>query len=61
MGPNCVSKTALQGLVNTLSTELGPEGIQVNSIAPGMIRRKFSEPVCMCVCNNGKETRVGTK
>lgn len=34
--PYGVSKIALHGLTTTLATELGPRGINVNAIAPGM-------------------------
>jgi NAD(P)-dependent dehydrogenase (short-subunit alcohol dehydrogenase family) len=38
-----VSKTALFGLTKLLATELGPEGIRVNCLAPGLVRTRFSE------------------
>lgn len=37
-----ISKTALLGAVKALAQELGPEGIRVNGIAPGIVPTKFS-------------------
>lgn len=37
-----VSKTALLGLTKGLAAELGPEGIRVNCIAPGIVPTKFA-------------------
>lgn len=45
LGPYSVSKTALLGLTKVLAQELGPEGIRVNCIAPGIIKTHFSEAV----------------
>ena len=45
LGPYGVSKTALLGLTKVLSKELSPDGIRVNSIAPGIIKTKFSQAV----------------
>ncbi|EER14278.1 3-oxoacyl-acyl-carrier protein reductase precursor, putative [Perkinsus marinus ATCC 50983] len=38
-----VTKTALTGLMKALAQELGPEGVRVNALAPGVVRTKFSE------------------
>lgn len=38
-----VSKTALLGLTKALAEELGPAGIRVNCVAPGIVRTKFAE------------------
>jgi NAD(P)-dependent dehydrogenase (short-subunit alcohol dehydrogenase family) len=38
-----VSKAGLLGLARALAKELGPAGIHVNAIAPGLIETKFSE------------------
>lgn len=37
-----VSKTALLGLTKGLAAELGPRGIRVNCVAPGIVPTKFS-------------------
>ena len=37
-----VSKTALLGLSKLLAKELGPDGIRVNCLAPGVVRTRFS-------------------
>jgi len=42
LGPYSVSKTALLGLTKIMAQELGPEGIRVNCVAPGIIRTRFS-------------------
>jgi NAD(P)-dependent dehydrogenase (short-subunit alcohol dehydrogenase family) len=36
-GPYKMAKSALLGLARSLATELGPQGIRVNSVAPGYI------------------------
>lgn len=38
----CVSKSALQGLVNSLSIDLGREGVLVNAILPGAIDNQMT-------------------
>ncbi|KAI6190882.1 hypothetical protein M3Y97_00167000 [Aphelenchoides bicaudatus] len=38
-----LSKTALLALVKTLSAELGPKGIRVNSVVPGQIKTRMSQ------------------
>ena len=45
LGAYSVSKTALLGLTKVLAQELGPSGIRVNCIAPGVIQTKFSAMV----------------
>ena len=37
-----VSKTALLGLTKALAEELGPDGIRVNCLAPGIVPTKFA-------------------
>lgn len=36
------SKTAVEGMTRALAVELGPQGIRVNSVAPGFIRTPMS-------------------
>src|SRR5690606_27761409 len=42
MGVYSVSKAAVLMLTQALAVELGPDNIQVNAIAPGFIKTKFS-------------------
>lgn len=42
LGAYSISKTALLGLCKNMSSELAPEGIRVNLVAPGVIKTKFS-------------------
>lgn len=42
IGMYAVSKTALLGLVKGLAAELGPDGIRVNAVAPGIVPTKLS-------------------
>lgn len=42
MGVYSVSKAAVIMLTQSLAQELGPRGVQVNAIAPGVIQTKFS-------------------
>mmetsp|Transcript_15885 Transcript_15885/g.34282 ORF Transcript_15885/g.34282 Transcript_15885/m.34282 type:complete len:254 (-) Transcript_15885:363-1124(-) len=42
IGMYAVSKTALLGLTKGLAAELGPEGLRVNCVAPGIVPTKFS-------------------
>jgi NAD(P)-dependent dehydrogenase (short-subunit alcohol dehydrogenase family) len=43
MGVYCVSKAAIIMLTQVLALELGPANIQVNAIAPGVIKTRFSQ------------------
>lgn len=43
IGFYAVSKTALLGLVKGLAAELGPAGVRVNGVAPGIVPTKFSQ------------------
>ena len=37
-----MTKAALISMTRTLATELGPQGIRVNAIAPGLVETRFS-------------------
>ncbi|XP_050446154.1 dehydrogenase/reductase SDR family member 4-like isoform X2 [Cataglyphis hispanica] len=43
LGIYSISKTALLSLTGVIATELAPQGIRVNCIAPGLIKTKFSK------------------
>jgi NAD(P)-dependent dehydrogenase (short-subunit alcohol dehydrogenase family) len=43
MGVYCISKAAIIMLTQVLALELGPANIQVNAIAPGVIKTRFSQ------------------
>jgi len=38
-----ITKTTLLGLTRAFATELGPLGIRVNCVAPGLVKTRFSE------------------
>ena len=40
--PYVASKFGVSGITKTMGAELGPHGIRVNAIAPGMIRTPFT-------------------
>lgn len=42
LGTYGVSKLALIGLVRNLAAELGPSGIRVNALCPGLVRTEFA-------------------
>jgi NAD(P)-dependent dehydrogenase (short-subunit alcohol dehydrogenase family) len=42
LGAYSVSKAGMLGLMRALAKELGPQGIRVNAIAPGLIETRFS-------------------
>jgi len=43
LGAYCVSKAAIIMLTKALAAELGPQGVRVNCIAPGLVETKFAE------------------
>jgi NAD(P)-dependent dehydrogenase (short-subunit alcohol dehydrogenase family) len=45
LGAYCASKFGVVGLVETLAKELGPHGIRVNCVAPGLIRTDMYDAV----------------
>ncbi len=42
LGAYSVSKAALLGLMRALAKELGPQGVRVNAVAPGLVETKFA-------------------
>jgi NAD(P)-dependent dehydrogenase (short-subunit alcohol dehydrogenase family) len=44
MGIYCIAKAGLDMLTRVLAQELAPDRINVNAIAPGVVRTKFSQP-----------------
>ena len=45
MGIYCVAKAGVEMLTRVLAVELAPDNINVNAVAPGMIRTRFSQPL----------------
>ncbi len=45
MGIYCVSKAAVLMLTEVLAVELAPDNIQVNAIAPGFVKTRFSSAI----------------
>src|SRR5207248_766274 len=43
LGAYGVSKSGLLGLMRALARELGPSGVRVNAIAPGLVETRFAE------------------
>jgi len=44
MGIYCVAKAGLEMLTKVMAVELAKEHINVNAVAPGMVRTRFSQP-----------------
>lgn len=42
LGPYSISKAGLLGLMRSLACEVGPEGVRVNALAPGLVETRFS-------------------
>lgn len=57
LGTYNVSKMALISLVRNLAAELGPKGVRVNAICPGLIRTDFAE----ALWNNPEAERRATE
>lgn len=45
MGIYCVAKAGVEMLTRVLAVELASDHINVNAVAPGMVKTKFSEPL----------------
>jgi len=45
MGIYCVAKAGLEMLTKVMAVELAKEHINVNAVAPGMVRTQFSQPL----------------
>ena len=43
LGPYCASKAALEVLTIHMASELGPRGIRVNGVAPGLVRTEMAQ------------------
>ena len=53
VAPYCASKAALEVLVRSLAYELGPRGIRVNAVAPGLVVTDMSR----ALWEDGQEER----
>ncbi len=45
LGPYAATKGAVESFTKGLATEVGPEGIRVNAVAPGMVETDMSQPL----------------
>jgi NAD(P)-dependent dehydrogenase (short-subunit alcohol dehydrogenase family) len=45
MAAYCAAKAGVVALVNVAALELGPVGIRVNAVAPGLVRTSMTEPM----------------
>ena len=45
LGPYAATKGAVESFTKGLANEVGPEGIRVNAVAPGMIETDMSQPL----------------
>ncbi len=43
IGAYCISKAAVIHMTKALAMELGPQGVRVNAIAPGLVETRFAE------------------
>lgn len=55
-----ISKTALLGVVKALAKELGPRGIRVNGLAPGIVATKLSQALVSSDAAREDQVRVAT-
>jgi len=56
----CASKGAIEGLTRALAVELGPHGIRVNAVAPGLVRTAQSTDPVNSVGPEGLEKLTGS-
>ncbi|CAJ0916895.1 unnamed protein product, partial [Mesorhabditis belari] len=58
-GMYCVSKAALDMYTKCLSLEMGPKGVRVNSVNPGLVETEFQIRAGLCTADNREETLGG--
>ncbi len=49
LAPYAASKGAVESFTKGLATEVGPDGIRVNAVAPGMVETDMSQPLLVQV------------